>query len=91
MARRKQPAISDELLDQLLAGADPKTAFAKDGLLDELKKAFAERALNAEIDHHLNNGEEDGRPNSRNGYGRNRFSPRPPRSSLKFRATGCRP
>ncbi len=47
-----------------------KTAFAKDGLLDELKKAFAERALNAEIDHHLDNGEEDGRPNSRNGYGR---------------------
>ena len=47
-----------------------ETAFAKDGLLDELKKAFAERALNAEIDHHLNNGEEDGRPNSRNGYGR---------------------
>ena len=41
MARRKQPAISDELLDQLLAGADPKIAFAKDGLLDELKKAFA--------------------------------------------------
>ena len=70
MARRKQPAISDGLLDQLLAGADPKTAFAKDGLLDELKKAFAERALNAEIDHHLDNGEEDGRPNSRNGYGR---------------------
>ena len=64
MARRKQPAISDELLDQLLAGADPKTAFAKDGLLDELKKAFAERALNAEIDHHLNNGEEDGRPSA---------------------------
>jgi putative transposase len=38
MARRKQPAISDELLDQLLAGADPKTAFVKDGLLDDLKK-----------------------------------------------------
>ena len=53
-----------------MAGADPKAAFAKDGLLDELKKAFAERALNAEIDHHLNNGEEDGRPESRNGYGR---------------------
>jgi hypothetical protein len=30
--RRKQPAISDELLDQLLAGADPKTAFVKDDL-----------------------------------------------------------
>src|SRR5689334_2289532 len=67
MARRKQPAIPDQLLDQLLAGADPKAAFAKDGLLDELKKAFAERALNAEMDHHL---EGDGRGNSRNGYGK---------------------
>ena len=50
MARRKQPVIADALLDQLLGGADPKTAFAKDGLLDELKKALAERALNAEMD-----------------------------------------
>jgi putative transposase len=64
MARRKQPAIPDALLDQLLAGADPKTAFAKDGLLDELKKALAERALNAEMDQHL----ADGDGNSRNGY-----------------------
>ncbi|SNB84425.1 hypothetical protein SAMN06265338_1361, partial [Rhodoblastus acidophilus] len=56
MARRKSPLIPDQLLDQLLAGADPKTAFAKDGLLDELKKALAERALNAEVDHHLDQG-----------------------------------
>jgi putative transposase len=46
MARRQQPAIPDAVLDQLLAGADPKTAFAADGLLDQLKKALAERALN---------------------------------------------
>lgn len=67
MARRKQPTIPDQLLDQLLAGADPKTAFDKDGLLDGLKKALAERALNAEMDHHL-----DAEPagNSRNGYGK---------------------
>src|SRR5512144_2847860 len=70
MARRKQPRIPDPLLDQLLAGADPKSAFAKDGLLDELKKALAERALKAELDHHLENGEPDGRGNSRNSYGR---------------------
>src|ERR687884_1492982 len=69
MARRKQPAIPDQLLDQLLAGADPKTALAKGGLLDELKKALAERALNAEMDYHLDSGEADGRGNSRNGYG----------------------
>jgi putative transposase len=65
MARRKQPVIPDAIIDQLLGGADPQTAFAKDGLLDELKKALAERALNAEMDQHLASGE----GNSRNGYG----------------------
>jgi len=70
MARRKQPIIPDQVLDQLLAGADAKAAFEKDGLLDELKKALAERVLNAEIDHHLDAGATDGRANSRNGYGR---------------------
>src|SRR4051794_19304213 len=67
MPRRKEPRIPDAILDQLLAGADPKTAFDPNGLLDGLKKALAERALNAEMDHRLG-GEEDG--NSRNGYGR---------------------
>src|SRR6478609_3448004 len=71
MARRKAPHIPDALLDQLLAGADPKTAFDADGLLDDLKKALAERALNAEMDHHLAS-EETG--NSRNGYGRKRVT-----------------
>ena len=70
MARRKQPVIPDQLLDQLLAGTDAKMAFEKDGLLDELKKALAERVLNAEMDHHLDAGAADGRVNSRNGYGR---------------------
>ena len=67
MARRKEPKIPDALLDQLLAGADAKTAFDPNGLLDELKKALAERALNAEMDHHLSTGEPG---NSRNGYGK---------------------
>jgi putative transposase len=69
MPRRKQPAIPDELLDQLLAGTDPRTALADGGLLDGLKKALAERALNAEMDHHLDGGEPDGRANGRNGHG----------------------
>src|SRR5215210_4781597 len=69
MPRRKQPAIPDELLDQLLGGTDPRAALADGGLLDGLKKALAERALNAELDHHLEAGEPDGRPNGRNGYG----------------------
>jgi putative transposase len=68
MGRRKEPAIADTILDQLLGGADAKTAFDPGGLLDGLKKALAERVLNAEMDHHL---EGDGQSsNSRNGYGR---------------------
>jgi transposase-like protein len=54
----------------LLAGADAKAAFEKNGLLDELKNTLAERVLNAESDHHLETGEADGRVNSRNGYGK---------------------
>jgi putative transposase len=69
MPRRKQPAIPDELLDQFLAGSDPRAALADGGLLDGLKKALAERVLNAELDHHLDGGEPDGRANGRNGYG----------------------
>jgi putative transposase len=68
MARRKEPRIPDVILDQLLGGAEARTAFDQGGLLDELKKAFAERALNAEMDHHLAG--EGGEGNSRNGYGR---------------------
>jgi putative transposase len=70
MARRKAPVISDELLDQLLAGRDPQSALGRDGLVDELKRALAERALNAEMDHHLDGEAAEGRSNSRNGYGR---------------------
>jgi putative transposase len=69
MPRRKQPTIPDELLNQLLGGSDPRAALADGGLLDGLKKALAERALNAELDHHLGGGEPDGRANGRNGYG----------------------
>src|ERR671921_1814927 len=67
MPRRKEPRIPDAVLDQLLAGADPKTAFDPGGLLDDLKKALAERVLNAEMDHHLSR--EGNTENRRNGYG----------------------
>ncbi len=56
-------------MDQLLAGADAKTAFEKDRLLAALKKALAERALNAEMDRHLDSGAPDGGCNGCNGYG----------------------
>jgi putative transposase len=64
-------AIEKELLDQLLAGRDPGEVFAKEGLLDELKKALSERILNAELDEHLSDEREaDGPANRRNGVSR---------------------
>lgn len=68
MSRRKEPAIPHELLDQLLAGGAASAAFEQGGLLDSLKKALTERALNAEMDHHL--ATDGGSGNTRNGYGR---------------------
>lgn len=66
-------AIKVELIEELLSGRDPKEVFSPDGLLDELKKALAERVLNAELDHQL--GERQAGPateprNHRNGYSR---------------------
>jgi putative transposase len=61
-------AIEKELLDQLLAGRDPNEVFAKDGLLDDLKKALSERLLNAELDEHLESERADGNVNRRNGH-----------------------
>ena len=61
-------AIEKELLDQLLAGRDPNEVFARDGLLDDLKKALSERILNAELDEHLQGEGADGTANRRNGH-----------------------
>ena len=61
-------AIEKELLDQLLAGRDPRDVFNKDGLVDELKKSLSERILNAELDEHLDGEDLEGKSNHRNGY-----------------------
>ena len=61
-------AIEKDLLDQLLAGRDPKDVFNKDGLVDELKRALSERILNTELDEHLDSDGAAGKANHRNGY-----------------------
>lgn len=50
MAHRKAPSIPNTHLDRLLGGRDPRSAFDAVGQLDGLKKALAERAMNAEMD-----------------------------------------
>ena len=46
-------AIKKEIVDELLKDVDPKAVFSSEGLLSEIKKALAERMLNAELDQHL--------------------------------------
>ena len=46
-------SIDKNLLDQLMEGRSPGDLFGKDGVLAELTKALAERALNTELDAHL--------------------------------------
>ena len=54
-------------MDQLLAGRDTSEVFARDGLVDELKKALSERILDAELDDHLEQEKAAGSGNRRNG------------------------
>lgn len=69
---KSKKKITDELLDELLGGEDPKEAFLNGGLIDDLKKAIADRALNAEMDVHLEQDEEQASGNHRNGKSRKR-------------------
>ena len=67
--------ISDKLIDQLLEGkSSPEDILGEDGLLKELTKRVAERALEAEMAHHLGYAKHDpagsNTGNSRNGKSR---------------------
>lgn len=66
MARHTK--IEASVLDALLRDRDPRTIFDSDGLLGDLKKALAERMLDAEMDHHLDQEAEQAAGNHRNGY-----------------------
>ncbi len=61
------------LLDQLLAGVDrkdPQSLFTESGLFGQLKKALAERMLQAELVHHLDQerASKEGKKNHKNGH-----------------------
>lgn len=81
MARRRiEKTRADELLDELLEDyQDPEAILGKDGLLKQLSKRLVERALQAELGHHLKHEQpsdnvqvesqvEQTVRNSRNGY-----------------------
>jgi transposase-like protein len=67
--------ISDKLIDQLLEGcSSPEEILGESGLLEQLTKKVAERALEAEIESHLGYAKHEpagkNTGNSRNGKGR---------------------
>jgi putative transposase len=64
---KKMAGIAPEVLDQLLAGRDPKSVLSDQGLIGDLRKAIAERLLNAEMDQHLDCPEQREAGNHRNG------------------------
>lgn len=49
-------SIDKDLLDRLMEGRSPGDLFGKSGILAELPKALAERALTTEMDVHLDEG-----------------------------------
>lgn len=64
----KANKIDPTLVDELLKGQDPQTVLSSEGLLGDLKKALAERMLDAEMDVHLASEEEQAAGNHRNGH-----------------------
>ena len=72
MARRAKE--KGRISDELLAREDPAVAFRNGELLSEMKKAVAERALNAEMDHHLSQEPARQSGNHRNGHNRKRVA-----------------
>ena len=77
MSKKLHP-ITDELLDQLLANYQkPEDLIGAEGILKQLTKKLVERALDAELTHHL--GHDKHQPvgnssgNTRNGFSRKKL------------------
>src|SRR6185369_6087181 len=72
-------ALDKELIDKLLEGYQkPEDLVGQNGLLKQLTKALVERAMNAELTHHLGYEKNDpdgrGSGNSRNGSSRKKLT-----------------
>jgi putative transposase len=59
-------SINKDLLNQLMEGRNPCDLFGKGGILQELTKALAERALSTELDMHLAEEQSDPPPDGAN-------------------------
>ena len=72
----KRIEIREEIVQELLAGYEkPEDLLGKDGLFEQLKKALVERALGAELSHHLGYEKGEAKPEGSSNY-RNGSSPK---------------
>ena len=60
--------ITDEMLDQIVGDADPTEMFQSGEFMAALRQKLAERVLDAEMDGHLSQSEEQESGNVRNGH-----------------------
>ena len=67
---RERKKISDEVLDELLAGQDVAEVFRSGTMVDDLKEAGAECALDAEMEAHLEREDREAAGNHRDGHNR---------------------
>ncbi len=92
-------SIDKDLLDRLMEGRSPGDLFGKTGILAELTKALAERALSTEIDVHLDEERAEEAPEGQNqpppiaatGAARRRLPPTAARLSWTFLVTAMAP
>ena len=81
-------SIDKDLLDQLMEGRSAGDLFGKDGVLAELTKALAERALSTELDAHLSEERADLPPEGQN-QPPNSPAPSPKGTQPKWVQTPC--
>ena len=52
-AIKKEPRISDKLVEELISQVNPSDILKKDGLFSKLKKQIVEKVLQGELEHEL--------------------------------------
>ena len=52
-ALKKEPKISDRLVEELISQVNPSDILKKDGLFSKLKKQIVEKVLQGELEHEL--------------------------------------
>ena len=53
VAIKKEPRVSEKLIEELISQVNPSDILKKDGLFSKLKKQIVEKVLQGELEHEL--------------------------------------